>query len=82
MEGPWATVGVLTQKSKPKEAKGGRMFSVWTLADLSGVLWYACNAEFGLFANLHQELSAKMLFWSLSRLLCKALQNIERVMMR
>ncbi len=32
----WATVGVLTQKSKPKEGKGGGMFSVWSLADLNG----------------------------------------------
>ena len=32
----WATVAVLAQKSRPKDAAHGGMYSVWNLSDLAG----------------------------------------------
>ncbi len=34
--GPWATVGVLVEKSKPRSSAKGSMYSLWKLSDLDG----------------------------------------------
>lgn len=34
--GPWATVGVLVEKSKPRTSATGSMYSLWKLSDLDG----------------------------------------------
>lgn len=34
--GPWATVGVLVEKSKPRTSATGSMYSMWKLSDLDG----------------------------------------------
>lgn len=36
--GPWATVGVLVEKSKPTVSSKGDMYSRWKLSDLDGEL--------------------------------------------
>jgi len=34
--GPWATIAVLTEKSRPKQSSTGQAFSMWKVSDLAG----------------------------------------------
>ena len=34
--GQWATIGVLTEKSKPRQGSSGQAFSMWKVSDLAG----------------------------------------------
>ncbi|EIE24646.1 hypothetical protein COCSUDRAFT_46891 [Coccomyxa subellipsoidea C-169] len=48
--GPWATVGVLVEKSKPRSSAKGSMYSLWKLSDLDGTM-----VTMFLFGDSHQE---------------------------
>ena len=34
--GPWATIAVLTEKSRPRQSATGQTFSIWKVSDLAG----------------------------------------------
>jgi len=38
IEGPWATVGVLSEKLPLRASSNGKAYSLWVLSDLSGAL--------------------------------------------
>ena len=44
-DGTWATVGVLVNKSAPRESASGNMYSVWHLSDLDGACPSVCKTE-------------------------------------
>ncbi|BDA42677.1 probable protein MCM10 homolog at N-terminal half [Coccomyxa sp. Obi] len=48
--GPWATVGVLVEKSKPCVSSKGDMYSRWKLSDLDGT-----TVTMFLFGDAHQD---------------------------
>lgn len=51
LDGMWATIGVLGEKSKPRESSSGNQFSIWKLTDLD----QTCVSLF-LFGSAHAEL--------------------------
>ncbi len=34
--GPWATIAVLTEKSRPRQSASGQAYSMWKVSDLAG----------------------------------------------
>ena len=34
--GPWATIAVLTEKTRPRQSATGQTYSMWKVSDLAG----------------------------------------------
>ncbi|CAL5219574.1 g1434 [Coccomyxa viridis] len=49
--GPWATIAVLTEKSRPRQSASGQTYSMWKVSDLAGV-----TVTVLLFGDAHQSL--------------------------